>query len=69
LEKAKELLQRFHTEISEVTVINNVAERRVLKMSKQCALICVDEILKTSASEYEHEDNFWREVKRQIELL
>ena len=35
----KELYKRFYTEISEVLVINNVAERRVSKIAKQCAII------------------------------
>lgn len=40
-----------------------------LHVVKKIAGICVDEILATSASEYEHEDNFWRTVKDAISSL
>lgn len=35
-------------------------------MAIQCALIAVDEILKTSASEHQHEFNYWQQVKTEI---
>jgi len=40
--EAKELYKRFYTEISEVLVTDNVAERRVSKITKQCAIIHCD---------------------------
>lgn len=40
-----------------------------LHVVKKIAVICVDEILATSASEYEHEDNYWRAVKEAISSL
>lgn len=40
-----------------------------LHVVKKIAVLCVDEIQATSASEYEHEDNFWRSVKEEINKL
>jgi len=67
-EKAKELVERFY-------------EKRVLdyQAAKQCALICVDEILKTdpmiiwgesdSGIDYKSNDDYWNEVRNEIEKL
>jgi len=66
-EKALRLCQQiamtsFDTEFNNGTTLP-------LELAKKIALICVDEILLTSASEYEHEDNFWRSVKEEINKL
>lgn len=41
-QEAKKIFDRFYTEISEVLIINNVAERRVSKIAKQCSLLLCD---------------------------
>ena len=37
--------------------------------AKQCALICVDEILETESNYYPNEINYWQEVKQEINKL
>ena len=44
-QEAKKIFDRFYSEISEVLIINNVAERRVSKIAKQCALLHLDGII------------------------
>jgi hypothetical protein len=62
-EKAEELWTTYRFALS----IKNapLGEQKDL-IAKQCALIAVDEILKTSASEHQHEFNFWQQVKTEI---
>lgn len=43
--EAKKIVRMFYTEISEVLIINNVAERRVSKIAKRCALLHIDGII------------------------
>ena len=55
-EKAKELVDKFQ---QEYLIVVEMTERKMYNHeAKQCALIAVDEILKTSASEHQHEFRF-----------
>jgi len=57
-EKAKELVERFYWKITE----NSLSVRQ----AKQCALICVDEILKF----HDRIDvDYWNEVKQEIKEI
>lgn len=63
-EKANELVEKFYLELRQHSF--NYDE----ETSKQCALICVDEIQNTKSvcvndTEYE----YWEDVKHEIELL
>lgn len=65
-EKAKELIERFF----EV----QIQDINALPRAKQCALICVDEILdlEMNLSSYiygEELHNYWQKVKQEIEQL
>ena len=64
-EKAKELVDRFLG----IKKINPNAITRPYNWqdAKQCALICVDEILNTIL--YDIEIPYWQEVKQEIEKL
>lgn len=56
-EKAKELLNRMEFEVCKTD-------------AKQCALIAVDEILTVTSESYDIDHiNWWKEVKKEIELL
>lgn len=52
-EKAKEIFSRFLNEGK--GLISDF-------LARQCALICVDEILKSGGSEYQHDEVYWHEV-------
>tara|TARA_R110000850_G_scaffold48_1_gene163 strand:+ start:60 stop:245 length:186 start_codon:yes stop_codon:yes gene_type:complete len=57
-EQAKELVERFYWKITE----NSLSVRQ----AKQCALICVDEILKF----HDRIDvDYWNEVKQEIKEI
>ena len=58
-EKAKELVDKFLNEQ------NNTEE---ISEAKQCALICVDEIIKQSMDD-EWTERYWRGIKQEIEKL
>lgn len=40
-----------------------------LDITKKIAIICVDEIMHTSAVEYEYHEKFWRAVKEEISKI
>lgn len=61
-EKAKELINRY-------LKILAGGFYDVREEAKQCALICVDEILSGSRLFYIEDYDYWREVKKEIELL
>ena len=56
-EKAKELVDRFR-----------IGDRNMKSKAKQCALICVDEILETYI-DLDPKLNYWKEVKQEINKL
>jgi len=37
--------------------------------AKQCALICVDEILREIPKRFDSEERYWEDVKKEIEKL
>ena len=63
-EKAKELVDRFR-----------IGDRNMKSKAKQCALICVDEILKNIPEEvmsykpFMMNTDYWQEVKQEINKL
>jgi len=66
-EKAKELIEGFGDEIDSYGEYMN--SRTHLAISKQCALICVDEMLKEIPmyiGELNPQWNFWQEDKQAI---
>jgi hypothetical protein len=64
-DKAKELVDRY-AELSIVTTYNGNDEKEI---SKQCALIAVDEILTELHWRSKSRCDYWQEVKQEIEKL
>jgi hypothetical protein len=70
-EKAEELVLKFKELPQEETMMFYLA----FEISKQCALIAVDEILSDYKNYLMHENTeykglmYWQEVKKEIELL
>ena len=63
-EKAKELASDFYS------IQSNEHDYGInWEMAKQCALIAVDEILKTLKPPCLNEYSYWQEVKQEIENL
>lgn len=72
-EKAKELINKMDV-IHYIKLINKNSKGLPVSMYddqiKQCALICVDEIIKVVDDNcLEYDDHYWQEVKKEIELL
>jgi len=63
-EKAEELVRKYYT-----FGINKEGQTLSWLESKQCALICVDEILNAVTTIADKKYDYWQEVKKQIELL
>ena len=73
-EKAIELVEKFTPLVEYWDFCNNELRinEDILKDAKQCALIAVDEISKAVESDWsfmERKQNFWQEVKIEIEKL
>jgi hypothetical protein len=65
-EKAQELVSKFKELPQEGTLMFYLA----FEISKQCALIAVDEILLITRESYDIDHiNWWQEVKQEIEKL
>ena len=66
-EKAKELVDRFY----EVDLVCADAMGSCSIDAKQCALICVDELIKEEqqTDDYYELGSYWEEVKQEIEKL
>lgn len=69
-DKAKELVEKYYEYSQDVGDINY--------SSKQCAIICCDEIIESlrqsqkmsvSSGEYMYQFEYWQSVKREIEKL
>jgi len=68
-EKAKELINKFYISFP-LDDFSNERYIFVKKHSKNCALIAVDEIIKSTYWKYLIEGiNYWEEVKKEIELM
>ena len=69
-EKAKELVRVYFNEVSDANPLEDI-----LVSAKQCALICVDEILKNQPYDIYAIDQcnnltkYWQEVKQKINKL
>mgnify|MGYP003676955364 FL=1 len=57
-EKAKELVNRFRIE-----------DRNMKSKAIQCALICVDEMLREIPKRFDSEERYWEDVKKEIGKL
>jgi hypothetical protein len=84
-EKAKELVDKFYQTTPNESWINQPIglkkEYKAWEQSKQCALIAVDEIIGTSpilprlgnngyfSADIEFSNNYWKEVKQEIEKI
>lgn len=60
-EKAKELVKKFMATTHSIS--------RIKVDGKQCALICVDEILNSIKFNSDLQPKYWHEVKQEIEKL
>ena len=67
-EKAEQLVDRFVKLTYSVNKFNYITELEC-EVSKQCALICVDEILKEVPKRFDSEEKYWQEVKQEINNL
>jgi hypothetical protein len=65
-DKAKELVYRF---LKEFPSTEDIGFGQI-KIAKQCALICVDEIIKVLDEEEKYTaEAYWKDVKQEIEKL
>ena len=64
-DKAKELVERFKYR----TIRGTEFEAMSISLAKQCALICVDEILDAVTTIADKKFDFYTEVKKEIEKL
>ena len=72
-EKAKELTERFLFPITQrFAEQNEIISKRYSNAAKECALICVDEIIE-ELKRYTDPDSlgvlYWNDVKKEIEKL
>ncbi len=70
-EEAKKLIDKFKSYVSSETTSKHHDENRQLSNAKECALICVEEIINHDPINpfncLEDAEKFWREVKKEIE--
>tara|TARA_R110000803_G_scaffold163609_1_gene227289 strand:+ start:303 stop:533 length:231 start_codon:yes stop_codon:yes gene_type:complete len=72
-EKARELVERFMD--IKPTTSDKLKEQLIYDEAKQCALICVDEMIKfiiekqNESMYFEMDLKYWQEVKREINNL
>jgi hypothetical protein len=71
-QKAEELVDKFHIKVHVSFVENSIPSvvnaLMLYDSAKQCALIAVDEIINTLLYGYNLIE-YWKEVKKEIELL
>lgn len=68
-EKAMELIEKFEKEIYKYDLdTNDKYDMSLFRLAKQCALIAVDEVLKTRMFGIEF-FYYWEQVKHEIEKL
>lgn len=66
-EKSKELIDKFGLELSADWDLQLSPD---IHVAKQCALICVDELILNNSEEFDFVGvTYWREVKQEIEKL
>jgi hypothetical protein len=77
-EKSEELVEKFKFETKKSEIINDILLGDISVIfkhykAKQCALIAVDEIIKsiviTDLTTAEYQFNYWEKVKQEIEKL
>ena len=67
-EKSKELVNKFMDYASSETMTKHHDENRQLSNAKECALIVVNELIKATKG-FIYDNDFWEEVKKEIEKL
>ena len=69
-EKAKELVSLMLQHQS-LEIEGHISERQLFENAKQCALICVDEMLdcNTTSVYWEEDFEYWKQVRQEIEKL
>lgn len=65
-QKAQELCDKFFGAIYKSMTPESVGRTHA---AKQCAIICVEEIRKTDAIAYEHDDNYWQQVLTELKNM
>lgn len=77
-DKAKELITKYSNYVDSTNDELNTCYKSKIERAKQCALICVDEIEEILMSDeiympsnpsFERLDDYWQEVKQEIEKL
>jgi hypothetical protein len=77
-EKAEELIDKFHIKVYVSFIENSIPSivnaLMLYNSAKECALIAVDEIIKSNPIAFDEDDNciakqWWQEVKTEIEKL
>lgn len=64
-EKAKELVEKFWNQFNYLVEYGDTRSE-----AKQCALICVDEIIEAiNGLQYERKTDYWENVRKEIEKL
>jgi len=67
-EKALELFNTYFKNITLGFLVPNLDVHK--ESAKSCALLCVDEIIEVIKDNcLEYDDNYWENVKKEIELL
>ena len=71
--KAIELVDKFkplvYCYMGSGMLSNSYDDNVILENAKQCAIICVDEILKAGKDVFIFRDAYWNKVKQEIEKL
>ena len=69
-EKAIELVERFRMyDIQICDLMGSELKGYEEEHYKQCALICVDEMLREIPKRFDSEERYWEDVKKEIEKL
>ena len=63
-EKAKEIYEKLY-----FVKVNTVGGWMFKESAKQCALICVDEILMSQHNVWENTIEYWQDVKQEINKI
>ena len=63
-DKAKELVGNFIPKLSDINPLNDY-----FNTAKECALMCVDEIILSQTNVWENSLEYWQEVKEEINKL
>lgn len=70
-DKAEELIDKFDECLNHIACGSNGIEDHLKERAKQCALICVNEIINSYGNNewYNNDIQYWNQIKRAIEEL